>query len=169
MTPVCEDPVLPGKPRTSRWWILVRLPIICTVVVVVGLGVLSAMSNAPTLGATDGQLTPCPARPNCVCSMDPEAKSGPITPLAFTGDPTEALQRLKKAVLTLPRMRLIEESQGYLRFEATSRIFRFRDDVEFLLDEKAQVIHVRSASRVGYGDMGVNRARVEKIRAKFGS
>ena len=77
------------------------------------------------------------------------------------------MARLKQLVLARPRMRLLEEGSGYLRFEATSALFRFKDDLEFLADDSAKVIHVRSGSRVGQSDLGTNRRRVEAIRQQF--
>ena len=124
------------------------------------------MQQPPTLGATAGRLLPCPDSPNCVCSQDPDADHQ-IAPLAFTGPGPAALARLKAVVLAQPRAKLTGERDGYLRAEFTSRIFRFVDDVEFLLDEPAKVIHVRSASRVGHSDLGVNRKRVEQLREAF--
>ena len=78
-----------------------------------------------------------------------------------------ALARLKSKVLAQPRARITEARVGYFRAEFTSLIFRFVDDVEFLLDENEHVIHVRSASRVGHSDLGANRQRVERLRAAF--
>jgi uncharacterized protein (DUF1499 family) len=124
------------------------------------------MSKPPILGTAAGRLLPCPDSPNCVGSQDPEADHQ-IAPLAFTGPGPAALARLKSVVLAQPRTRITEEQAGYMRAEFTSRIFRFVDDVEFLLDEPAKVIHVRSASRVGKSDLGVNRKRVEHLREVF--
>jgi uncharacterized protein (DUF1499 family) len=129
-----------------------------------GLGLASCMSRTPQLGVTQGQrLVPCPDSPNCVCSHD-AAASHAIAPLSFSGDPAEAWERLRTVMAGLPRQRLVESRPGYLRYEFRSRLFRFVDDVELLLDAPARVIHVRSASRVGHSDLGVNRRRVEAIR-----
>jgi len=67
----------------------------------------------------------------------------------------------------IPRMVIITETESYLHAEATSLIFRFRDDVEFVIDQQANVIHFRSASRVGHSDLGANRVRMEEIRKAF--
>ncbi len=74
------------------------------------------------------------------------------------------MSRLKKVILSKPRTSIIEEKPNYLRAEFTSRIFRFVDDVEFLFDDSLKYIHVRSASRIGRSDLGVNRKRIEEIR-----
>ncbi|MBM4196341.1 MAG: DUF1499 domain-containing protein [Gammaproteobacteria bacterium] len=111
------------------------------------------------------QLPACPDKPNCVSS---QADSGDsihwIAPLAFDGDPSAAWQALKRALLAIPRTRIVAEEGDWLRAESTSLVFRFVDDVECIIDRGTRSIHVRSASRVGHGDMGVNRRRVEQLR-----
>jgi len=111
-------------------------------------------------------LPSCPNRPNCVSSQ----ASNPshfIEPLRFSGSPAEAWAALKFALQSLPRTSVVEEAGWYLRAEAKSRIFGFVDDVEFLMDVPKGVIHVRSASRTGYNDLGVNRDRIEHVRKIF--
>lgn len=116
-----------------------------------------------TLGVRDGKLTPCPASPNCVSSRGGDALHA-VEPLRFTGSPQQAMERLKRVVGGMKRATVVAETGRYLHAEFTSALFRFVDDVEFLLDEQDQVIHVRSASRLGYSDLGVNRKRVEELR-----
>ena len=77
------------------------------------------------------------------------------------------MAHLNQIVSSLPRTRVVEESNCYLRAEVSSRVFGFVDDIEFYVDEPSALIHVRSASRIGYSDFGVNRARVETIRSRF--
>ena len=72
-----------------------------------------------------------------------------------------------KIIASLPRTQVVSHTNEYIHAECTSLIFRFVDDVEFLLDEEKYLIHVRSASRVGYSDLGVNRKRIETIRQQF--
>lgn len=74
---------------------------------------------------------------------------------------------LKTTVAGLPRTKLIEEDDTYLHYECTSLFLRFVDDVEFVFDDEAKLIHFRSASRTGYGDLGVNRRRMEDIRSRL--
>lgn len=134
---------------------------------IVSMVLFSVLSRRPQgLGVLDGRLTACPATPNCVCSQD-DRPDHAIEPLTFTDSPAAAWQRLEAAVAALPRTRIVERTDGYLHAEATSLLFRFVDDVEFLLDAEAKRIHVRSASRAGHSDLGVNRRRVEAIRAAF--
>ena len=115
------------------------------------------------LGIREGKLAPCPSTPNCVSSQSVD-KEHAIEPLAYTGDAKEAMSRLAKIVREMPRTQIIGEKDDYLYAEFTSLIFRFVDDVEFFPDDSAKRIHVRSASRLGKSDLGVNRKRVEAIR-----
>lgn len=117
------------------------------------------------LGVKDGRLAPCPGSPNCVNSQS--ADKARIAPLAYLDPAQSAWARLAEALTELPRIRIVERTDRYLRAEATSRVFGFVDDLEFMLDRDANVIHVRSASRVGYSDLGVNRDRIERLRALF--
>lgn len=120
------------------------------------------------LGVRDGQLTSCPPKPNCVASDagDTEHK---VAPLPLHGSPSQSLQEIKKVVLAMPRTALVEERPDYLSFTFESLIFRFVDDVEFYAPDQAKDVKVRSASRLGYSDLGVNRQRVENIRREYGS
>lgn len=120
----------------------------------------------PVLGPVNGRLRGCPPSPNCVCSQAAD-EAHRTAPLSFTGDPEAALSALKGIVVRQPGAVLIGESEHYLRFEVTTPLLRFVDDLEFLLDPEQGVIHVRSASRVGRSDLGANRRRVEAIRAQF--
>lgn len=112
------------------------------------------------------RLPPCPDNPNCVSSLAADS-THQVDPIPFTGSPTEAWKKLGKVLATESRTRIVDRQEMYLHAEASSLIFRFVDDVEFLLDSEAGVIHVRSAARSGYSDIGVNRRRVERIRTKF--
>lgn len=118
------------------------------------------------LGVHDGALTSCPAKPNCV-SSEAQDKEHHIPPLAFNGSPAQALQNIKKVVLSMPRTVLTEERNDYLAFTFESLIFRFVDDVEFFVPPTAQAVSVRSASRVGYSDLGANRKRIEAVRQEY--
>lgn len=122
-----------------------------------------AGSAGPDLGlSADSRLKPCPSSPNCVCS-DANG-SHAIDALAITGDPGDAWQALLAYVDAQPRFEVIARDGGYLRVESKTRIFRFVDDVEFHLRPEQQEIAVRSASRVGYSDLGTNRRRLESVR-----
>ena len=118
------------------------------------------------LGTHDGKLAPCPSSPNCVSSQSPD-DAHRIAPLTYSGRAADAMKKLTAIVQTFPRTSVITISDSYLHAEFTSAIFRFVDDLEFLVDETAEVIHVRSASRMGYSDLGMNRKRIEQIRLRW--
>ena len=119
------------------------------------------------LGVTQGKLSSCPDSPNCVSSQSDDPSQF-IQPLSYTDSATEVKFRLQAVIQSMPRSRIVSNTNTYIHAEYTSLIFRFVDDVEFLFDEKKKLIHVRSASRVGYSDLGANRNRVEEIRKKLG-
>lgn len=116
------------------------------------------------LGVRDGRLTPCPASPNCVTSMGGSDRQH-IAPLTFTGDATAALARLQAVLAARPDTKILSAADDYLRVEFHTTLFV--DDGEFLLDRAAGRIEVRSASRLGYSDLGKNRSRLEEIRGQF--
>jgi uncharacterized protein (DUF1499 family) len=115
------------------------------------------------LGPIDGRLHPCPDSPNCVSSFATDERHR-IEPLQIVGPTAAAWQGLVTLLEQGPRIEIVTDEGHYLHAVFTSLIMRYRDDVEFLLIPERNVIAVRSASRVGYGDMGANRARVEAIR-----
>ena len=121
-----------------------------------------------TIGVSDGKLAACPTTPNCVSSQAPHAdEQHKIAPLTYTTSPAEAITTLKAVIQGMERTEIISESENYLYAEFTTPLMGYVDDVEFLLDPTANLIHVRSASRLGQSDLGVNRKRVEEIRSKF--
>ncbi|WP_448600364.1 DUF1499 domain-containing protein [Thermoleptolyngbya sp.] len=134
-----------------------------------GASLFSFSGSRPTiLGVKDGKLAACPGSPNCVNSQAPASDAEHyIAPLSYSGTPAEAIARLKSIITALPRTKIIDESDHYLYAEFTSALMGFVDDVEFYVDEAAGVVQVRSASRLGQSDLGVNRKRIEEIRAKF--
>jgi len=124
------------------------------------------MSNSHSKSASLKQLAPCPQTPNCVSSETSDAQHY-IKPISYEGTAEEAKDRLRQALLSIPRTQIINEKPSYIHAECISWLFRFTDDVEFVLDDAQKVIQVRSASRVGYFDLGTNRKRVETIRRLF--
>jgi len=123
-------------------------------------------SPPPNLGPREGRLAPCGKAPNCVCSHAGDPPHA-IAPLEFSGTAAQAFERLERLIASLPRTRIVTRTGNYLHVDFTTPLLRFTDDVEFLLDEQAGVIHVRSASRIGHSDLGTNRRRVEAIRERF--
>lgn len=129
------------------------------------LGIVGCAGERPSnLGAKGGLLAVCPASPNCVSSQADDEKHR-IAPLLFSGDPEAAFARLKLVLGRRGDTTVIEELPGYLRVELRTALFV--DDGEFLLDREKRVIQVRSASRLGYSDLGKNRSRLEEIRSQF--
>ncbi len=119
------------------------------------------------LGVQNGRLTPCPNSPNCVSSQCQDAQHF-IPPFHYTGARSDAKQHLKKVISAWPRTRVIQEREDYWHVEFTSALWRFVDDVEFYWEPSEPIIHIRSASRLGYGDLGVNRKRMEALREQCG-
>ncbi len=116
-------------------------------------------SRPGNLGVKDGKLSPCPDRPNCVSSQADVSDAGHYI------DPLQGnIEDAAKAVTSMENSEIITQNENYLHAEFTSSVMRFVDDVEFFHDADANTLHVRSASRLGYSDWGVNRKRVEKIR-----
>jgi len=124
---------------------------------------LAGCASAPGAIPVEERLAPCPDSPNCVSSYAQDDVHA-IEPLPMPAD-QDATGALRRIVESFPRTTIVTVDGDYLHATFASRIFRFVDDVEFLVDRDAGVVHVRSASRVGYGDMGVNRRRVEEIRS----
>jgi uncharacterized protein (DUF1499 family) len=140
----------------SRYWL------IYLVTMMVG----CSGSRHSQVGLTGGKLTVCPDSPNCVSSQSADPRHA-IDPLRCEGTAGKARELLIEAVSGMKRARIVVADERYLHAEFTSAFFRFVDDVEFFFDEGTKTIHVRSASRVGYSDLGVNRRRVEEIRSRF--
>ncbi len=118
------------------------------------------------IGMHNGRLAPCPETPNCVSTFASD-KTHSIGPLSYSGAMEQAKQRLVAVINSLPRTKIVSDSGTYLDAEFTSRMWRFVDDVEFVFDDSAKTIQFRSASRLGSGDLGVNRKRMEVIRERF--
>lgn len=125
------------------------------------------------LGVHDGRLAPPSDTPNSVSSQaqnwadHPQQRSAQIAPLALRGSGEQTIATLARLVAAMPGATVVESRADYLRVEFQTRWMHFVDDAEFWFDPAAGVIQVRSASRLGYGDMGVNRARIESIRRKL--
>ncbi len=155
------------------------------VVVVLLAARLGAFSGKPptNIGVRDGKLKAPAPTPNSVSSQAdlwpdaPQKDNARIAPLALvdtnaegaTGDGKSTIARIAAVIDDLPGSQIVEQSDNYLYARFTTPLMRFVDDVEFWFDPAARVVQVRSASRVGRKDFGVNRARVENIRARLGT
>lgn len=111
-------------------------------------------------------LADCPRSPNCVSSVasDPQRR---VAPIDCEGTCEETLHRLREILASTPGASIVAWTDTYLRAEFTSRVFHFVDDLELMIDADRQRIHLRSASRVGSWDYGVNRRRVERLRERL--
>src|SRR2546423_902445 len=142
-----------GRRRVSYWKVTAVVAVVGVALWAASMFALSFLAKKPdNLGVHEGKLAACPSSPNCVCSQGAEDEAHAVAPLAFTGDPGEAWAKLKRILAAQPRTTIVEQTDAYLHAECASLIFRFVDDVEFLLDRDAKVIHVRSASRAGSSD-----------------
>ena len=128
------------------------------------LGKVSKNGSAP--GLADNKLAPCPASPNCVCSEYADDTSHYVKAMSFSGSAEQAIEKLTNIVTSLGGLQAIQ-TDNYLATTFTSKLFGFVDDVEFRIDETNQLVHIRSASRVGHGDMDANRNRAALIQAQF--
>ena len=118
------------------------------------------------LGAKDGRLAPPRRTPNCVSSQAERADAEHyIEPIAFKGSAADAMAAARKAVDSMQRSTIVRAEGPYLYAEYRSKLLGYVDDLELLFDERAGLFHVRSASRLGRRDFGVNRKRVERLRA----
>lgn len=118
------------------------------------------------LGIKNGGLSPCPQSPNCVSTQSPD-EDHYIEPIKYSGTLTHARARLAAVIHSMKRSRIVDVQDDYIHAEFRSAVFRFVDDVEFYFPSNDPIIQVRSASRVGYYDFGVNRRRIETIRHEF--
>jgi uncharacterized protein (DUF1499 family) len=142
----------------------------CISLIAMGLLCLTSCQRAEEgFAVVNGQLSSCPKRPNCVHSQAVGAACF-IDPISTTGSEQVVRAQALEILKSFDRVKIVVVENNYIRAEFTSRFFRFVDDLELYfpatgLDEV--VIHVRSASRIGYSDFGVNRKRVERIRSRF--
>ncbi|MFZ2312636.1 MAG: DUF1499 domain-containing protein [Methylobacter sp.] len=124
------------------------------------------MTISTVTQAEEKKLASCPNSPNCVSSQATD-EGHFITPFKITGNVEGAWAALKNALISQSRTVITSETSDTLHAEAPSLVFRFVDDVDAILDADARLIHIRSASRTGYGDFGVNRKRVEMLRSQL--
>jgi uncharacterized protein (DUF1499 family) len=132
---------------------------------VVSMSLVSCAGKRPlNLGVSDFELAPCPSSPNCV-SSDARDSAHATPPFQLEVSPAEAWPVVNEVVSGLHRVQIVEATDVYLYAECKSRLIGFVDDLELHLRPAEGVIAVRSASRVGHSDLGVNRRRLEDLRA----
>jgi uncharacterized protein (DUF1499 family) len=154
--------------------LIIAAAVVGGVTVLAAGGLLVARLRTPSaeqmnLGIADDRLQPCPESPNCVstCAAVTDQVHR-VEPVPLTAPQGEALTSARAALLSLPRTAIVEQRDHYLRAESRSAVYRFIDDVEVLVlpgADAGSVVHFRSASRVGQGDMGANRSRYQAFRA----
>jgi uncharacterized protein (DUF1499 family) len=152
-------------------WLLIVIATLAVVGVVAGqLGFLRG-TQPDDLGVHDGRLKPPSYTENSVTSQaalypdHPQRQYAEIAPIALQGDGPATIAKIRRVVEAMPGAAVIESRPDYLYAQFTTRHMKYVDDVEFWFDPANEVIQVRSASRIGRGDMGVNRARIETVRA----
>jgi len=157
------------------WYLTLLVLVFAAGLVLAGqLGFLSG-TMPQELGVTDGRLRPPSRTSNSVSSQaslypeHPQGDYASIAPLAYAGDGDAAMARLAVLLQKSERMVVVTRTPDYIYAQCTTALLKFTDDMEFWLDRPNSVIQVRSASRLGKKDFGVNRARVESIRAQFSS
>lgn len=125
-------------------------------------------SRPSNLGSPTGsELLPCPDKPNCVVSSKGADADHRIDPLPLYGSPEQSIQTLAQLIKDEARTTIVTQKDNYLWVEFESRLLRFVDDVEFYVPSAGDSVQVRSASRLGHSDMGVNRKRIEDLRQKY--
>jgi uncharacterized protein (DUF1499 family) len=145
---------------------LIPAPRVITAVILV-MPLFSCAGTRPAnLGVKDSHLAPCPMSPNCVSSDDADPAHR-ITPLELAVPAGEAWRAVRSAVAGLARTNIVTETDDYLHAECSSAFFGFVDDLELHLRTADHLIAVRSAARLGHGDFGVNRKRVENLRSSL--
>ncbi len=140
-----------------------RLIVIALVIFLTLTSSLIFSDTAWATGMDHGHLSACPASDNCVVSQDADAKHT-IEPIPYHVTRDQMRETLLKVLSVVPRTEVVEQTDNYIHALSKSRIFQFVDDVEFYLPPNESVIEMRSASRVGESDLGVNRRRLEQIR-----
>jgi len=128
--------------------------------------IASPKGAVPENDRIPGRLAGCPRKPNCVSSEAADSGHN-VTPLQLKGDPSAAWEGIHAIIKRLPRSTIVASNAHYLHAEVKSRLFRFVDDLELLWDPATDRVAIRSASRLGYSDLGVNRRRVEDLRREF--
>lgn len=154
-------------------WSVIILAALAVLLVIAGrLGWLQGTPPAD-LGVREGRLKPPSNTPNSVSSQaalypgHPQRGYADIAPFPVQGDGAAMLARISKVIEAMLGARVVTADPGYLYAQFTTPLLQFVDDVEFWFDPAANVVHVRSASRIGRGDLGENRRRVEEIRSRL--
>ncbi len=128
---------------------------------------LFAGTRPTDLGYHNGYLKPASSKPNSVNSQAAPGNYAAIAPIPVKGDATAFFAQVVKVVAAQKGAKIIEQTPSYVYAEFTSPLMGYVDDVEFALDAEHGLVQLRSASRLGYSDLGANRKRIEAIRAQL--
>lgn len=131
-----------------------------------GTVLLASCAGSPpsTLGLNGGNLYPCPDKPNCVSSQASDSDHQ-VQAWPYQGHPADAKQKLIGLIQGTDNATLVSQQDNYIHAEYKTKLMGFVDDVEFLITPAK--VHMRSASRVGYSDLGANKKRVETLAEQF--
>ena len=159
-----------------RYIILFVLAVVVVALLVLVAGQIGLLrGKAPTdLGVKEGKLKRPSRTPNSVTSQadlwpdHPQKAYSAIAPFKASGDGSAEMKKITEALQAMPRTTIIQQEPGYIYAQSTTAALKFTDDIEFTLDANKGIIDVRSASRLGRKDFGVNRARVEAVRRAIG-
>jgi uncharacterized protein (DUF1499 family) len=160
--------------QTVKWLLLAIGALVLLGLAAGQLGLLGGQAPGD-LGVKEGKLKAPSATPNSVSSQSdlwpghPQQAYSRIAPLAVAGEPAAAMARIKAAVETTAGAVVVQAEGDYLYARFTTPLMHYTDDVEFWFDRSAGVVQLRSASRLGHGDMGANRQRIEALRARLGA
>lgn len=145
--------------------IILSLLILAFIILLFILGVISKSGKAP--GLVEGSLSKCPNKPNCVCSEQKDDAKHYIDPIIISQNITYDILPILKNTIQNMGGSIQAESDNYFASTFSSAIFGFVDDLEIRVDSIQKVIHIRSTSRVGYGDAGVNKKRTELLKKLY--
>lgn len=146
------------KDKIKMWIAIVVVVMISGVFI----STLIANKKVPKLGVVDGKLTDTPQTPNAVSSQTTD-EDKKVAPFPYKENLQSTKDGIKLAVKAYGDVKIIEEKADYLRYVFTTGLMRYNDDVEFYFDDQNKVVHFRSASRMGYSDMGLNRERYNAL------
>ena len=137
-------------------------------ILIVSAALVSCSSSTQPDNVGKDMTTPsaCPDSPNCVSTKSTD-KEHSIENIKYTSTLEDANQRIIEIINSMKRTKIVVSKPSYIYATFTTKLFKFVDDVEIFFDDSLKVIHFRSASRVGYSDMGLNRKRMEEVRNLF--
>lgn len=156
-----------------QWLAVLLIALLAIALAAIGAGQAGLLQGTPPadLGVHDGRLKPPSTTENSVTSQaalypdHPQRTHADIAPLALRGDGPATIAKIRAVVEQMQGAKVIKSDADYLYAQFTTPLMKFVDDVEFWFDPAAQVVQVRSASRLGKGDLGANRKRIEAVRS----